>query len=64
MINLLTMLKSQYVEVSKMIPLTDSLGTTLFRPLAFNNMLAMGRVGRLARGIRNTNMFIRFVLKL
>jgi len=47
-----------------MIPLTNKLGTTLFKPLAFNNMLATGRVGRLAYGIKRTNAFIRFTLTM
>ncbi|QDB74989.1 MAG: RNA-dependent RNA polymerase [Epicoccum nigrum mitovirus 1] len=63
-LNLLTLLSTKYVEVSKMIPLTDKLGTTLFKPLAYNNMLAHGRVGRLAYGIRRTSAFIRFTLTM
>lgn len=47
-----------------MIPLTDKLGTTLFKPLAYNNMLATGRIGRLAYGIRRTNSFISFTLTM
>lgn len=47
-----------------MIPLTDSLGATLFKPLAYNNMLAHGRIGRLAYGIRRTKAFIGFTLNM
>lgn len=47
-----------------MIPLTDKLGTTLFKPLGYNNMLSTGRVGRLAYGIRRTNTFISFTLNM
>lgn len=47
-----------------MIPLTDKLGTTLFKPLGYNNILSHGRVGRLAYGIRRTNGFISFTLNM
>nr|UIW13832.1 MAG: RNA-dependent RNA polymerase [Rhizoctonia solani mitovirus 60] len=63
-LNLLTLLSTKYVEVSKMIPLTDKLGTTLFKPLGYNNILSHGRIGRLAYGIRRTNGFISFTLNM
>lgn len=47
-----------------MIPLTDKLGTTLFKPLGYNNILSHGRIGRLAYGIRRTNNFISFTLQM
>nr|AAD17381.1 dsRNA viral RNA-dependent RNA polymerase [Thanatephorus cucumeris] len=63
-INLLALLSTKYVEVSKMIPLSDKIGTTLFKPLGYNNMLSHGRIGRLASGIRKTNFFISFTLNM
>jgi hypothetical protein len=63
-LNLLALMKSSYVEVSKMIPLTNKIGTILFKPLSYNIMLAYGRIGRLAGGIRRTNMFIKFVVSM
>nr|UAN07874.1 putative RNA-dependent RNA polymerase [Rhizoctonia solani mitovirus 40] len=63
-LNLLSLLSTKFVEVSKMIPLTDKLGTTLFKPLGYNNILSHGRIGRLAYGIRRTNSFISFTLTM
>jgi hypothetical protein len=47
-----------------MVSLTNKIGTVLFRPLAINNMLAHGRIGRLAGGIRRTKDFIQYLLTL
>jgi len=62
-LNILNLLKTAYVNVTKMIPLTDRLGTTLFKPLAMNSILAMGRIRRLARVIFLTKRFIAAVLE-
>lgn len=63
-LNLLTLLSTKYVEVSRMIPLTNKLGTTLFKPFGYNIIYSFGRVGRLANGIRRTNQFVSFVLSM
>lgn len=62
-LDVLSLMRSKYLVIDKMIPLTHKLGTTLFKPFAFNNMLAHGRIGRLAGGIRRTTSFVNFVLK-
>lgn len=63
-LNLLTLLSTRYVEVSRMIPLTHKLGTTLFKPFGYNIIYSFGRIGRLANGIRRTNQFVSFVLSM
>jgi hypothetical protein len=63
-INLLALLKSSYKVVSKMIPLSNKIGSILFKPLSYNIMLAKGRVNRLAGYIAKTHMFINYVLEV
>jgi len=61
--NLLTAVKSRYVSVAKMIPLSDNIRMRLYDPLAFNIVLSQGRVTHLAWRIRLTSQFLDFVLK-
>jgi len=63
-LNVISLLRSKYVVIDKMVSLSNKIGTTLHVPFAINNMLAHGRIGRLARGIRRTNDFVNYVLKL
>lgn len=62
--NLLTLLRSSYKVVSKMIPLSEKIGTIMFKPLAYNIMLAKGRINRLAGYIAITHKFVNHVLAL
>lgn len=62
-LNLLELLKNRYVEVHKMIPLSDKIGTSLFNPLSMNIIIAKGRLTRLAGQINHTHDFIKFILK-
>lgn len=62
--NLLTYLRSKYVEVKKLIPLSNKIGTTLRRTLGLINVLTRGRVSRLAGQIRKSNEFLAFVLTM
>lgn len=62
-LSILSLLRNKYVVKDVMIPLTEKIGTTLRLPFAFNNMLAHGRVGRLAGGMKRTLNFLNFVLK-
>nr|WAY16628.1 putative RNA-dependent RNA polymerase [Binucleate Rhizoctonia mitovirus 15] len=61
--NLLQAVKSRYVAVAKMIPLSDKIRMRLFDPLALNIVLSQGRVTHLAWRIRLTSQFLSFVLK-
>lgn len=61
--NLLTAVKSKYVSVAKMIPLSDKIRMRLFDPLMMNIVLSQGRVTHLARRIKLTTSFLDFVLK-
>lgn len=63
-LNVLSLLRSKYVVIDKMVSLTEKIGTTLFKPFAINNMLAHGRIGRLASGIKRTKDFLSYVVKL
>lgn len=63
-LNVLTLLRSKYLVIDKMVSLSNKIGSTLFKPLAFNNMLAHGRIGRLAGGVNKTRDFIKFLVKL
>jgi hypothetical protein len=47
-----------------MIPLSNKIGTILFKPFAYNIMLAKGRISRLAGYIAITHNFIDYVLKI
>lgn len=62
-INLLQAIKSRYVMVSKMIPLSDKIRMSLRVPLLQSTILAMGKVTHLAWRIRLTTIFLDFVLK-
>lgn len=61
--NLLQAVKSRYVAVAKMIPLSENIRMRLFDPLALNIILSQGRVTHLAWRIRLTGQFLTFVLK-
>nr|WAY16627.1 putative RNA-dependent RNA polymerase [Binucleate Rhizoctonia mitovirus 14] len=62
-INLLQSLKTAYMNVNKMIPLTANIRDRLFQPLAMNNILSQGRTTNLAFRIRMTKIFFTFILK-
>nr|UIW13815.1 MAG: RNA-dependent RNA polymerase [Rhizoctonia solani mitovirus 43] len=64
MTNLLSLLRSSYKVTSKLLPLSDKIGTTLYQPLSYNIMLATGRISRLAGRIRDTHRFINFILSM
>lgn len=61
--NILQAIKSRYVTVAKMIPLTAKIRMSLYQPLAMNIVLSQGRVAHLAWRIRQTSGFLDFVLK-
>jgi len=62
-LNILQSIKSKYVTVAKMIPLTEKIRSTLFQPLVYNLVLSQGRVTRLAWRIKLTKLYLDFVLK-
>jgi len=61
--NILGAIKSRYVAVTKMIPLSEKIRMSLYQPLAMNIVLAKGSVAHLAWRIRLTSQFLDFVLK-
>jgi len=61
--NLLQAIKSRYVNVIKMIPLSAKIRDRLFGPLSLVNILTQGRVTKLAWRIKLTGLFFDFVLK-
>jgi len=61
--NLLQAIKSRYVNVIKMIPLSAKIRDRLFEPLSLVNILTQGRVTKLAWRIKLTGLFFDFVLK-
>lgn len=61
--NLLQSIRTKYVNVVKMIPLSVKIRDRLFEPLSLNNILSQGRVTKLAWRVRLTGQFFDFVLK-
>nr|WAY16608.1 putative RNA-dependent RNA polymerase [Binucleate Rhizoctonia mitovirus 2] len=61
--NILQAIKSRYVSVTKMIPLSEKIRMSLYQPLAVNLVLSQGRVAHLAWRIRLTGSFLNFILK-
>jgi hypothetical protein len=61
--NLLEAIRTRYVNVIKMIPLSAKIRDRLFEPLAMNAILAQGRVTKLAWRIKLTGLFFDFILK-
>lgn len=62
--NLLDILRTKYVQVIKMIPLSNNIGTKLAQPLRISTYLSMGKLTGLAARVNATKSFISFVLKL
>lgn len=62
--NILDVIRTKYVQVIKMIPLSNNIGTILSLPLRINSYLAMGKRNGLAARVNSTRRFISFVLKL
>lgn len=61
--NLLQSIRTVYMNVNKMIPLSVKIRDRLFQPLALNNILSQGRITNLAFRIRLTKSFFDFILK-
>jgi hypothetical protein len=61
--NLLQSVKTAYMNVNKMIPLSVKIRDRLFQPLTLNNILSQGRITNLAFRMRLTKSFFDFVLK-
>lgn len=62
--NLLNLLRTKYVQVIKMMPLSNKIGATLALPLRMNSYLSMGRRVGLVTRVNYTMKFINTVLKL
>nr|WAY16580.1 putative RNA-dependent RNA polymerase [Rhizoctonia solani mitovirus 106] len=60
--NILEAIRSKYVVATKMVPLTDKIGTLLKNPFTMNNILSMGKTTGLAWRIRLSKNFLSFVL--
>jgi hypothetical protein len=62
--NILDVIRAKYVQVIKMIPLSNNIGTQLSLPFRLNSYLSMGKRTGLAARVNSTRNFISFVLKL
>lgn len=56
-------MKSKYISVIKMIPLSVKIRDRLFEPLSLVNVLTQGRVTKLAWRVKLTGLFFDFILK-
>jgi len=61
--NLLQAMKSKYISVIKMIPLSAKIRDRLFQPLNLVFILTQGRVTKLAWRIKLSKLFFDFLLK-
>lgn len=62
--NLLDLIRTKYIQVIKMIPISNNIGTSLALPLRLNSYLSFGKLRGLAARVKYTQSFISFVLKL
>jgi hypothetical protein len=62
--NILDVIRTKYVQVIKMIPLSNNIGSKLSLPLRMNSYLAMQKRTGLAARVNSTRRFIAFVLHL
>lgn len=62
--NILDIVRTKYIQVIKMVPLSPNLGKLLSLPLRMNTYLSLGRRKNLVRRVNQTKKFIGFVLLL
>lgn len=62
--NILDIVRTRYIQVIKMVPLSPKIGELFALPLRMNIYLSWGRRTGLVRRVNQTRKFISFVLKL